>query len=190
MERARESSRSAKAWQPSLPLRSDPVGRVFCPRTTRAAVLGTNGKEKRNLCYRAGAFLNKRRVSLPRLAFLVARRAVPATTGPELAASGHPTRTPRFCGGPGPGAIQAPVLAASHVRTQRHSPGSAHTAFSLPHPSRCCSFLRLGPRKASPAMGAKNVGVACRAACTAPRSPGVGYPRHRDPTAAAHWRAP
>jgi len=44
------------------------------------------------LCYRAGAFLNKRRVSLPRLAFWGVRRAVPATTGPELAASGHPTR--------------------------------------------------------------------------------------------------
>ena len=63
----------------------------FCPsRTTRAAVLEKNDKEKPLRSVVRVVFLNKRRVSLPRLAIWGARRAIFAATGPE-SESGHAT---------------------------------------------------------------------------------------------------
>jgi len=84
MARARQSSRSAKAWQPSQSLRSScPMGRLFWPRKTRASVLETNIKENSLRSIVRVVFLNKRRVSLLRLAIWVALRAIPTATGPK-----------------------------------------------------------------------------------------------------------
>ena len=55
-----------------------PVGRVFCPRTTRAAVLKTNNKVKSRISQIVRVFKQKKRPPLPRLGFMGARRAIPA----------------------------------------------------------------------------------------------------------------
>ena len=53
----------AKAFGSQLEKSAAPVICVVCPRTTRAAVPGTNNRRQRAACYRAGCVLNKRRVS-------------------------------------------------------------------------------------------------------------------------------
>lgn len=104
--------------------------------------------------------MNKDASSLPRLAFWGVRRAVPATTGPELAASGHPTCTPRFQRRPWSWrdiSSRARCITRAYAASQ---PWFSSHSLQLALPLSVLLVFAPGPRTAGPAMGAKNVVVA------------------------------